>query len=157
MGWKIYLLIMDLKNQLILLTSTTQDTDQVNRKEITLTGNYWFIWKDEQELLQKIKDITNSFIQPVEDITPAKTITYHILNMYKDRFKTYDGMNIDMSFIDDLKMDSNASNAVKKAVTKIISEQDAKKGNFCVRLDVMELYQLFSLEEFRKSQLNIII
>jgi hypothetical protein len=60
-----------------------------------------------------------------------------------------------------MTLDSESFNDVPEvvmdAINKIIKEQKSKSGNNILSLNVDELYELFSLSEFRRTGLNKIL
>jgi hypothetical protein len=129
---------MQLKTQINILTSSSKD------------NCYTFIWKDESDLLNQIDTLVFSF-RDSEAITPAKTILECILTRFSDRTKTYGGMSLDLESFNDVP------EFVMDAINKIIKEQKSKSGNNILSLNVDELYELFSLSEFRRTRLNKIL
>ena len=129
---------MELKTQISILTSSS--------------GHYNFIWENEEDLLIQIEKIIESFSDPSESITPPKIITTSILNGFKDRIKTYGGLRFDIDSLPTIKPEID--DAIKKAVECILKDEDSKKGNYILSLSSDEIYQLFSLQEVRKSKLD---
>ena len=129
---------MHLKTKIDILTSSSKD------------NCYTFIWKDELDLLNQIETLIFSF-RDSEAITPAKTILECILTRFSDRTKTYGGMTLDLESFNDVP------EVVMDAINKIIKEQKSKSGNHIFSLTTDELYELFSLSEFRRTGLNKIL
>lgn len=134
---------MDLKTQINILTSSSKE------------GVYNLIWKDEMDLLKQIENISQSFQNSSESISNSNTILSLIINEYKDRIGTYGGMGFDIdSFSNKHIQDSEVSDNVMKGIESILKAEDSKKGNYILTLTSDEIYQLFSLQEVRKSKLD---
>lgn len=127
---------MELKTQINILTSTSNDSCT-------------FIWKDEKDLLYHVESIIAAFNKEScsETITPAKIIAFHIMNGFKERLKTYEGMEINLEL----------TGLAKSTIDNIFKSYNTKRGGFELTLNKDELYSLFSLSEFRKSRLKQII
>jgi hypothetical protein len=137
---------MDLKTQINILTSSSKE------------GVYNLIWKDEMDLLKQIENISQSFQNSSESISNSNTILTLIINEYKDRIGTYGGMKFDIdSFNNKLIQDSEVSDNVMKGIESILKAEDSKKGNYILTLTSDEIYQLFSLQEVRKSKLDQVL
>lgn len=138
---------MKLKNLTQILTSTSKE------------GSYNLIWKDENDLLNQIENIVISFSNSSETITPAKLITSYILNEYKDRICIYVGMDFDLESIinSNPKINDDALINIKKGISNILNKENSKKGNNALNLTNEEIYQLFSLSEYRNLKLDKIV
>ncbi len=137
---------MDLKTQIKILTSPSKE------------GVYNFIWKDENDLLTQLDNIIQSFSKSSEEITSSEVIKYKITNEYKDRIRTYGGMEFDLeSLTNKLKSDSEVTDMMMKGINSILNNENSKKGNHSITFTNEEMYQLFSLCEVRKSKLDQIL
>ena len=132
---------MELKTQIKILTSTSKE------------DLYSLIWKDENDLTNQLEIISQSF-QDSESITPVKTICFSIINGYKERIKTYGGVEFDM---ESLMGNSEIPDVVMNALNRVIKSENCKVGNHVLTLNSEEIYQLFSLQEFRNSKLSKIL
>jgi hypothetical protein len=135
---------MELKTQIKILTSTSKE------------DLYSLIWKDEDDLINQLEIISQSF-QDSESITPVKTICFSILNGYKERIKTYGGMEFDMESLSNKMQNSEIPDVVMNALNRVIKSENCKVGNHILTLNPEEIYQLFSLQEFRNSKLSKIL
>jgi len=117
-----------------------------------------FFWKTREELLQKIEDTFSSFEDSTDLLNNPEVIVDSILQM-TDKISIYQREEIrEEELIKKVpKEDVELIDTLNKIILKRNAEESLKDGSFTIELNKDELYELFSLEEWRQKQLNQLI
>ena len=117
-----------------------------------------FFWKTREELLQKIEDTFSSFEDSTDLLNNPEVIVDSILQM-TDKISIYQREEIrEEELIKKVpKEDVELIDTLNKIILKRNAEESLKDGCFFIELNKDELYELFSLEEWRQKQLNRLI
>ena len=115
-------------------------------------------WKTREELLQKIEDTFSSFEDSTDLLNNPEVIVDSILQM-TDKISIYQREEIrEEELIKKVpKEDVELIDTLNKIILKRNAEESLKDGCFFIELNNDELYELFSLEEWRQKQLNQLI
>ena len=116
------------------------------------------LWKERGELLREIKDIHAAFEDSTDSLNSPEVITDSILKM-TDKIHIYQREEIrEEEIIKKVPKDKlELIDTLNKIIVKRNIEESEKEGSFFIELDKDELYNLFSLEEWRQKQLNKIV
>lgn len=129
------------------------------------TGKIELFWKDRDELLEEIKEIHSSFEDSTDLMNTPEVIVNSILEM-SDKIKVYKKIQLDSNKIQysldkmrsgDFFKSQSDKELIEKITLKHNAVEDGKDGSYFIQLTNDELYQLFSLEELRQSQLNKLV
>jgi len=117
-----------------------------------------FFWKTREELLQKIEDTFSSFEDSTDLLNNPEVIVDSIIQM-TDKISIYQREEIrEEELIKKVpKEDVELIDTLNKIILKRNAEESLKDGSFTIELNKDELYELFSLEEWRQKQLNQLI
>ena len=116
------------------------------------------LWKERGELYLQIKLIHSSFEDSTDPLISPEVIVDSILQM-TDKISIYQrGEIIEEEIIKKVPKDNvELIDTLNKIILKRNAEESLKDGSFTIELNKDELYELFSLEEWRQKQLNQLI
>ena len=147
---------MKLKTLISILLKTRSNIEAAHFG--TVKGVQIFFWKTREELLQKIEDTFSSFEDSTDLLNNPEVIVDSILQM-TDKISIYQREEIrEEELIKKVpKEDVELIDTLNKIILKRNAEESLKDGSFTIELNKDELYELFSLEEWRQKQLNQLI
>lgn len=111
-------------------------------------GRVEIFWKEREGLLSEINSIHSSFVGSDDLLNIPDIITDYILNIMSDRIQIYKKKKIE---------DKQHFQELSRIISRKNEEEEKKDGSFFIELNNDELYELFSLEEWRQKQINKII
>ena len=116
------------------------------------------LWKERGELYLQIKLIHSSFEDSTEPLSSPEMIVDSILQM-TDKIRIYQRAEIrEEEIIKKVPQDNvELIDTLKKIISERNDEESKKEGSFFIELNNDELYELFSLEEWRQKQLNRLV
>lgn len=116
------------------------------------------LWKERGELYLQIKLIHSSFEDSTDPLSSPEVIVDSILQM-TDKIRIYQREEIrEEELIKKVSQDNvELIDTLKKIISEENAEESKKEGSFFIELNKDELYELFSLEEWRQKQLNKIV
>ena len=116
------------------------------------------LWKERGELYLQIKLIHSSFEDSTDPLSSPDVIVDSILQM-TDKISIYQREEIrEEELIKKVSQDNvELIDTLNKIILKRNAEESLKDGCFTIELNKDELYELFSLEEWRQKQLNRLI
>jgi len=126
-------------------------------------------WKEREGLLNEINSIHSSFVGSDDLLNSPDIITDYILNIMSDRIQIYkkrkiEEFNVIKEYYNNSKMnypppkeDKQHFQELSRIISRKNDEEEKKDGSFFLELNNDELYELFSLEEWRQKQINRII
>lgn len=116
------------------------------------------LWKERGELYLQIKLIHSSFEDSTDPLSSPEVIVDSILQM-TDKIRIYQREEIrEEELIKKVSQDNvELIDTLKKIISERNDEESKKEGSFFIELNKDELYELFSLEEWRQKQLNRLI
>lgn len=116
------------------------------------------LWKERGELYLQIKLIHSSFEDSTDPLSNPEVIVDSILQM-TDKIRIYQREEIrEEELIKKVSQDNvELIDTLKKIISEKNAEESKKEGSFFIELNKDELYELFSLEEWRQKQLNRLI
>jgi hypothetical protein len=130
---------------------------------LTSSGPLKIYWRDREELLSQITYRHSSFQDSTETMNNPVVITDLIINM-SDKIQIYQKQEIHeveiLKRANDLpssKDDVKLIDTLKQIIENKNIEENKKDGSFFIELNKDDLYELFSLEIFRKRQLDKLI
>lgn len=122
------------------------------------SGRNKILWKTNQELISKIREIHSDFKGSTDGMNCPEIICDSILQI-SDRISIYQKAQIDEVEILKRVPESEVKHIenLKKIIEKRNLEESKKEGSFVIELNEDELYRLFSLEYRREKQLNKLV
>lgn len=128
------------------------------------SGRNKILWKTNQELISKIREIHFDFRGSLDGMNEPEIICDSILQM-SDRISIYQrGQINEVEILNRIITNTQAVikkvkhiENLKKIIEKRNLEESKKEGSFVIELNEDELYRLFSLEYRREKQLNKLV
>jgi hypothetical protein len=116
------------------------------------------LWKERGELYLQIKLIHSSFEDSTDPLSSPEMIVDSILQM-TDKIRIYQREEIrEEELIKKVSQDNvELIDTLKKIISEKNAEESKKEGSFFIELNKDELYNLFSLQEWRQKQLNELV
>lgn len=141
-----------------LISILTYNTTQGQNATVN-SGLFEILWKDRDDLLKKIKNLYSSFEDTTDSMNSPENITDFIINEMSNKIQIYNKREVpEIELLGKAPQDNlELIEVLKLIIDDRTKEENDKDGSFFIRLNNDELYNIFSLEEWRQMQLNKIV
>ena len=141
-----------------LISILTYNTTQGQNATVN-SGLFEILWKDRDDLLKKIKNLYSSFEDTTDSMNSPENITDFIINEMSNKIQIYNKKEVpEIELLGKAPQDNlELIEVLKLIIDDRTKEENDKDGSFFIRLNNDELYNIFSLEEWRQMQLNKIV